>query len=119
VPTCSCNPKLWQPKGAGGARRGPAGHFQCKNAMAFWDVVGVLGALWLALALGLAVYGLNIVNRWRHRRFPGPRPAWLVGNMARTDDPDCIGPQGKSFLALQRWAPEDMEFQNSGILAAK
>jgi hypothetical protein len=81
-----------------------ADHFQCKNAMAFWDVVGVLGALWLALVLGLAVYGFNIANRWRHRQFPGPRPAWLVGNMARTDDPDCIGPQGKSFLALQRWA---------------
>ena len=35
-----------------------------------------------AVALGLlAAYGLRPLARWRLRRFPGPRPAWLLGNL--------------------------------------
>jgi hypothetical protein len=37
--------------------------------------------LWALLGAALAVwaYGLNAVQRWRHRHLPGPRPAWLLG----------------------------------------
>lgn len=31
------------------------------------------GALWLGLSLAVAVYlyGLNLINRWKHRHLPG------------------------------------------------
>ena len=27
------------------------------------------------------VYGLRPIQRWRFRHIPGPRPAWMVGNL--------------------------------------
>mmetsp|Transcript_28518 Transcript_28518/g.73237 ORF Transcript_28518/g.73237 Transcript_28518/m.73237 type:complete len:527 (+) Transcript_28518:1112-2692(+) len=32
-------------------------------------------------ALALYLYGLNLVQRWRFRHLPGPKPAWLLGNL--------------------------------------
>ena len=45
----------------------------------------------------VAYYGSNALSRWQHRKLPGPRPAWLLGNLLQ------LGEQG---LTLQRWAQQ-------------
>lgn len=41
-----------------------------------------LWPIWAALAFVLFVYGFRPVQRWRLRHIPGPRPTWLLGNLA-------------------------------------
>lgn len=49
-------------------------------------LVQLLAALaWAALAAlaGLLAYGVNAINRWKHRHLPGPRPAPFLGNLGQ------------------------------------
>ncbi|KAL4448125.1 hypothetical protein ABPG75_005344 [Micractinium tetrahymenae] len=55
-------------------------------------------ALWTLAALlsALLVYGFHPLKRWRFRRFLGPRPAWLLGNIREVR---ALGLE----TALQKW----------------
>ncbi|GAB4820987.1 hypothetical protein N2152v2_008033 [Parachlorella kessleri] len=73
--------------------------------MSIWTVLWALALSWLAAAVWIGLHGLNIVNRWKHRHLPGPKPAWFAGNARRKNNlPDQLGEFGYSHLALRRWA---------------
>ena len=57
------------------------------------------------------LYGLNLARRWRVRHIPGPRPAWLLGNVPQMSaklTPDVLsgwaaeyGPVFRFFMGLK------------------
>ena len=41
-----------------------------------------LWPIYASLAFVLFIYGFRPVQRWRLKHIPGPKPAWLFGNLA-------------------------------------